>query len=71
MTNDKLIKIGYQLLLNKVYITLLYEDAMDDLGPDHTVTEHRKEQMTEAEEAIKLFEELRQKLLEGGEADAK
>lgn len=71
MTIDDLTKIGYQLKLNKVYTTLLYEDALKDFGPDHRITEHLKEHVAEVEEAIKIFDELREKLLEGGEADAK
>lgn len=51
-------KIAYQLMLNKVHITTRYEEALADLGADDKITEYYKQQLADAEEAIKLFREL-------------
>lgn len=70
MTIDELIKIGYQLKLSKVHAESLAEIAMNNFGPDHSITKNSVKQVAEAEEAIKIFDDLREKLLEGGEVDA-
>lgn len=62
-TYDELYKIAYQLTLNRVYMRHLYDEALRDLGEDHSITEHRKQQVAEAEEAEKLFAELKENLM--------
>lgn len=71
MTIDALYKISVQLQMRKIECEYSYKDDSIILGEDHPNTRHWKESLAEAEEAIKLFDELRQKMLEGGEADAK
>lgn len=73
MTNDELYglyKISEQLMLRKYECKYNYDDDVIMLGKDHPNTKHWKERLDEAEEAIKLFDELKKKLLEGGESDA-
>mgnify|MGYP007057702827 CR=1 FL=1 len=70
MTNDALYKIAYQLLLNKIHNLAMYEVALADFGAKNNLTEYYNLQLADAEEAEKLFDELRIKLLlEGSEAD--
>lgn len=74
MTNDELYglyKISEQLTLRMYECRHNYEEDVFLLGKNHPNTKHWKERLDEAEEAIKLFDELKKKLLEGGEADAK
>lgn len=70
MTSEGLNKIRTQLLMRSIECKCSYEDDVIMLGEDHPNTRHWKEALAEAEEAIKLFDELRQKMLEGGESDA-
>ena len=70
MTNDALYKIAYQLMLNKIHNLAMYEVELADFGANYNLTEYYKQQLDDAEEAEKLFDELRKKLLEGGDADA-
>ena len=65
-----LYKIAFQLMLNKCHCRTRYDEALEDLGEDDNITKFYEQQLSEAEEAIKLFDELKKKLLEGGEADA-
>ena len=62
-TSDAMYKIAYQLVLNRIHIKYLYEEALQDLGEDHSITEHRKQQVVEAEEAEKLFGQLKDQLM--------
>lgn len=70
MTSECLYKIHTQLLMRRIECKCSYEDDVIMLGEDHPNTRHWKEALDEAEEAIKLFDDLREKLLEGGEVDA-
>lgn len=73
--NNALYKIAYQLTMNKINFKLLYEGCLADLGEDHYLTEYRKQQLAEAEEAERLYDDLRvlmllrEEQMEGGDTD--
>ena len=69
MTNDGLYKISVQLLMRKIECKCNYEDDSIMLGEDHPNTKHWKEALEETEEAIKIFDDLKEKLLERCEND--
>lgn len=64
MTNESLYKISIQLQMHKIECECSYKDDSIILGENHPNTRHWKESLAEAEEAIKLFNELKEKLLE-------
>lgn len=69
---NALYKISYQLMLNTVINRNRYDEALKDLGEDDKITKYYKQQLADAEEAVKIFNDLierMQRILEGGEAD--
>lgn len=55
-------KIAYQLFMNKIHAEIRYEEALEDLGEDDKITKYYKQQLADAEEAVKLFDEQRERL---------
>lgn len=74
---NALYKISEQLTLRMYECRHNYEEDVILLGEDHPNTKHWKDRLEEAEEAVKIFDELKAVIaeydtkLKGGEADAK
>lgn len=67
-----LYKIAFQLMLNKCHCRTRYDEALEDLGEDDKITKYYKQQLSDAADAEKIFDDLIEKMygiLKGGEAD--